>query len=186
MPYSRKPAKPATPDEPAVLTTTRPGRITKGNAQTIIRNAIVPKSKAPRIPATNRAAPRRNLRQTVDSASGGDTVEIDIPLDDRGTFMEDIRTMVQGSISEAFATRDGREGDGNLATNLPPALVAGGPQAGAGTVSHSIPSLLTLPSPPSIPPLSSLPSTSPLVISQPCSRSLALGFGRYGQEHRNR
>ena len=127
MPYHRKPAKPARPEKPAILATApRPGRVAKGNAQTTIRNATVPKSRAPRAPATNRVALRRNLPFVpTDTASSGESLEIDDSLNDRETLMEDIRTMIQGSISEAFAFRDGKKRDGNLVTNLPPAPVAG-------------------------------------------------------------
>ena len=48
--------------------------------------------------------------------------------------MEDIQNMIQVSITEAFAVRDGKEKEGNFATSMPMAPVAGGYLVGTGTI----------------------------------------------------
>lgn len=55
--------------------------------------------------------------------------------------MEDIQKMIQGSITEAFAVRDGKKRDENFATNSSAATVAGGNLASTGTIPLLIPPL---------------------------------------------
>ena len=57
--------------------------------------------------------PGRNLpsvsrSRSTESASGGESSDVDESSNDRGTLMEDIQEMIQGSITEALAVRDGR------------------------------------------------------------------------------
>ena len=62
--------------------------------------------------------------------------------------MQDIQMMIQGSITEPFAVRDGKEKEGNFATSIPTAPVAEGHLAGRGTIpppSFSLTSPLAMP-----------------------------------------
>lgn len=152
MPSVRKSARPGKPKtHPAVLATTaRPNRAAKGKAKTTIRVATVPKPKTPRVLAASRVPPERTRpsisHQASESPSGGESSEIDESSDDRGILMEDIQKMIQGSITEALAARDGKEKErGNFATGLPTAPVAGGYLAAAGTVPPPFPSLTSPP-----------------------------------------
>ena len=146
MPYPKKSSKSAKPTKPTVLATApRPSRIVKGKARMMIRTATVSRPRVPRVPAN----PRRNLpmvsrpdvNQTEESASGGKSSDIEDSLNDRGTLMEDIQRMIQGSLSKALAVRDGKDNDKNLATNLPTTPIAAGHLAGAGTIPLPPPSL---------------------------------------------
>lgn len=141
MPYVRKSAKPANPKKSAVLATaSRPTRVAKRNARMTIRSATVPKSGVPRAPTDSRGVPNRTLpsasRHVSESPLGGESSDIDEASNDREALMGDIQRMIQGSIGEAFALRDG-----NFATGLPTAPVAGGHPAGTGNVPLPSPSL---------------------------------------------
>ena len=154
MPPIQKSVKPVKPKKPAVLATTpRLNRVAKGKAIATIRVATVPKPKTPRVPATSRAPPGHTLpsisHQASESPPGGESSEPDESSDDRGILMEDIQKMIQGSITEALAARDGKEKElGNFATSLPTAPVARGYFAGTGTVPPPSPSFT---SPPALP-----------------------------------
>ena len=97
MPYDRKSVKPAKPRKPILSTTSRPARVAKGKGRTIIRTATVPKPRAPRASATVH----------TESASGGESSDVDESPNDRGTLMEDIQEMIQSSIADALTVRDG-------------------------------------------------------------------------------
>ena len=165
MPYGRKSAKPAKPKKPAILaTTSRPARVAKGKGRTTITTATVPKIRTPRASATVHTGPGRNLpsisrSRSTESASGGESSDVDESSNDRGILMEDIQEMIQGSITEALAVRDGKEKGGNFATDLPTASIVGECPAGTGSL------------------------TSPLYYAPTCSLSLALGFRKHDQVH---
>ena len=146
MPYPKKSSKSAKPTKPTVLATTpRPSRIAKGKARTMIRTATVSRPRVPHVPAN----PRRNLpmvsrpdvNHAGESASGGESSEIEDSPDDRKSLMEDIQKMIQGSISDALAARDGNGRDGDFATNPSMPTVAGRHLAGAGTIPFPLPPL---------------------------------------------
>ena len=74
----------------------------------IIRNATIPKPRAPRAPATSRAARGHTIpsvsRQASESPSGGKSSDIvESSLNDHETLMQDIQMIIQGLITEAFA-----------------------------------------------------------------------------------
>ena len=106
-----------------------------------IKNATIPKPRAPRAPATLHAALGRTLSSASrQSPSGGESSEIDEPSNDRETLMEDIQRMIQASITEAFAARDEKEQEVNFLTGLPTAPVAEGYLPDAGTDPPLLPS----------------------------------------------
>ena len=157
MPYVRKSAKPAKPKKPAVLATaSRPARAAKEKGRTTISTTTVPKPRAPRASATVHTGPgpsppsvsRSRLpsvsrSRSTESASGGESSGVDELSNNRGTLMEEIQEMIQGSITEALAVRDGKKKGGNFATGLPTAPIDGGCPAG-GIVPPPSSSLLLL------------------------------------------
>src|SRR5436309_3201425 len=67
---------------------------------------------------------------------------------DHKTLMQGIQMMIQGSITEAFAVRDGKEKEGNFAASMPTAPVAEGHLTGRGIIpppSFSLTSPLAMP-----------------------------------------
>jgi hypothetical protein len=154
MPYGRKSAKPAKPEKPAALASaSRPARVAKGKGRTTVRTAVVPKTRAPPVSATVHTGPGHNLPsvsrpRSTELASGGESSDVDESSNNRGTLMEDIQEMIQGSIAEALAIQDEKETGDNFATGLPTAPVARGRPAGTGIVP---PSFSSLTSPPAMP-----------------------------------
>ena len=143
MPSGRKSTKPAKSAKfaksPVVATTSRPARVAKAKAKTTIRTAIVPKPRVPRGPATARMG-------IIESASGSESSDVNESSNNQGAHMEDIRRMIQSSITEALAAQDRKENDGNFTTALSMVPAAGFP-AGIGTVPLSS----SLTSPPAMP-----------------------------------
>ena len=149
MPYVQKSAKPAKPKKPAVLATASPpARAAKEKGRTTISTTTVPKPRAPRASATvhtgpGPSPPSVSRSRSTESASGGESSDVDELSNNRGTLMEDIQEMIQGSITEALAVRDGKKKGGNFATGLPTAPIDGGCPAG-GIVPPPSSSLLLL------------------------------------------
>src|SRR5437762_1929202 len=100
MPYLRKSTKPV---EPAKSVLAMPHRVSKRKAKMTIRNVTIPKPRAPRAPATSRAARGHTIpsvsRQASESPSGGESSDIvKSPLNDHETLIQDIQIMLQSSI----------------------------------------------------------------------------------------
>ena len=100
MPYGRKSAKSTKSTKSVVLATaSRSARVAKGKDRTIIRTAIVSKSRISHASEIIHIDPDRNLSSisrscSTESALGGESSDVDESSNDRGTLMGDIQKMI--------------------------------------------------------------------------------------------